>query len=67
MPNISKPNARKQRLKGSAMPAKETKISAAVSIAEPLYLRALRAAQDTHEGNFSLYVRNLIKRDLNAA
>lgn len=67
MPNIPKQKPRKQRLKGAAMPAKEPTVSAAVSIAEPLYLRALRAATDAHEGNFSRYVRSLIKRDLNAA
>lgn len=67
MPHITKTKTRRQRLKGAAMPAKEPTVSAAVSIAEPLYLRALRAAKDGHEGNFSRYVRTLIKRDLNAA
>jgi hypothetical protein len=67
MPHIEKQKARKQRLKSAALPAKEPTVSAAVSIAEPLYLRALRAAKEGHEGNFSAYVRRLIRRDLNAA
>ena len=49
------------------MPKKSRRISAAVSMPKSLYRRVISEALQPHEGNFSLYVRNLIKRDLNAA
>jgi hypothetical protein len=42
-------------------------IAAAVSMPEPLYRQALRVADSCEEGNFSRYVRNLIRADLAAA
>ncbi len=42
-------------------------VSAAVSIDEQLYIKALRAAEDRHDGNFSRYMRTLLKRDLGMA
>lgn len=42
-------------------------VSAAVSIDEQLYLKALRAAEHQHDGNFSRYMRTLLKRDLGVA
>lgn len=39
-------------------------VAAAVSMPEPLYRQALRAADSCEEGNFSRYVRNLIRADL---
>jgi hypothetical protein len=42
-------------------------VSAAVSIDESLYLKALHAAEQKHDGNFSRYMRTLLKRDLGLA
>ena len=42
-------------------------VSAAVSIDESLYLKALHAAEQKHDGNFSRYMRTLLKRDLGMA
>lgn len=42
----------------------KTYVSAAVSIDEVLYQQAIRAAVSNHEGNFSRYMRALVKRDL---
>lgn len=55
---------RKQRLKAAISSGPSSIISAAVSIQEPLYLDALAAAHRRAEGNFSLYVRQLIRADL---
>lgn len=67
MPRQPEAKPRKQRLKGAVSPKRPSTISAAVSIPEALYLSALNAAQSEFEGNFSRYVRTLIKRDLSAA
>lgn len=42
-------------------------VSAAVSIDESLYLQALRTAEAKHDGNFSRYMRTLLRRDLGMA
>lgn len=42
-------------------------VSAAVSIDEALYLKALRHADANFDGNFSAYMRNLLKHDLGLA
>jgi hypothetical protein len=42
-------------------------VSAAVSIDEQLYTQALRMAEANHDGNFSHYMRTLLKRDLGLA
>jgi hypothetical protein len=55
---------KKRRFK---IPVSDGLIAAAVSIPQPLYLKALSHADDEHEGNFSRYVRTLIKRDLRSA
>ena len=46
---------------------KKRRISAAVSMPKSLYRRVTSSVLKPHEGNFSRYVRSLIKRDLNAA
>jgi len=43
-----------------------TRVSAAVSIDEPLYQGALKRAAVVADNNFSRYVRDLVKRDLNS-
>jgi hypothetical protein len=40
------------------------RVSAAISIEEPLYLQALTRAASKADNNFSGYVRNLIRQDL---
>lgn len=60
---LMKTNLKKQRHKRKVSPGSSL-VSAAVSIDHGLYLNALNAAQNTHEGNFSRYVRSLIRRDL---
>ena len=54
-------SSRKRRKRVKAM------VAAAVSIDETLYLKALHAAEQRHEGNFSRYMRDLLKRDLGLA
>lgn len=63
---LMKTNLKKQRHKKKVAPGSSL-VSAAVSIDHGLYLHALTAAQSTHEGNFSRYVRSLIRRDLGKA
>jgi len=60
---LMKSNLTRQRHKRKVAPGSSL-VSAAVSIDHKLYMSALSAAQSTHEGNFSRYVRNLIRRDL---
>jgi hypothetical protein len=64
-PPVTKQASRKKRR--IKQPLNCGSVSAAVSIPEPLYLQALDAADETDEGNFSRYVRNLIRRDLQRA
>jgi hypothetical protein len=40
------------------------RVSAAISIEEPLYLQALQKAKSHHDNNFSGFIRYLIKSDL---
>lgn len=54
---------RKQRFKKTVNPTSDL-VSAAVSIDANLYRTALSAAEGSFEGNFSRYVRHLIRRDL---
>lgn len=58
---LSPLSSRKRRKRVKAL------VSAAVSIDEQLYLKALRAAEHRHDGNFSSYMRALLKRDLGMA
>lgn len=64
MPHLPKPTNSKQRFKARRQPGKTVLIPAAVSISEPLYMDALAVAKKTAEGNFSRYVRDLIRADL---
>lgn len=66
MPN-SKTKPRAQRFKKLIGPDSKTIVSAAVSIDSALYLKALSVADRHAEGNFSRYVRGLIRRDLGSA
>lgn len=54
-------SSRKRRKRVKAL------VAAAVSIDEDLYQRGLRAAEKEHDGNFSRYMRTLLKRDLGLA
>lgn len=63
-PSPAKNSRKKRRFK---TPISDGLIAAAVSIPQPLYLKALTCADDQHEGNFSRYIRSLIKRDLRSA
>lgn len=63
---LMKTKTKKQRFKKTVTPTSSL-VSAAVSINSQLYLKALEAAADEHEGNFSSYVRKLIRRDLGKA
>lgn len=54
-------SSRKRRKRVKAL------VSAAVSVDESLYLRALRVADAKHDGNFSRYMRTLLRRDLGEA
>lgn len=54
-------SSRKRRKRVKAL------VSAAVSVEEALYLRALRVADQQHDGNFSRYMRTLLRRDLGEA
>lgn len=67
MPHIKTPAARRQRFKKSVSATSPNLVSAAVSISSDLYVRALRVAESEFEGNFSRYVRHLIKKDNRAA
>ncbi len=67
MPSLPKPTARRQRHKKAVTATRPRTVSAAVSIPTDLYHLALNAAETTDEGNFSRYVRKLIKRDVNQA
>ena len=60
---MTKTTLKKQRFKKTITPSSEL-VSAAVSIDSKLYLTALSAAEGEFEGNFSRYVRHLIRRDL---
>lgn len=67
MPKIPTSKIRKQRHKSAVSPDKASVVSAAVSIPEHLYRTALKQATNKHDGNFSGYVRSLIRRDLSLA
>lgn len=40
------------------------RISAAINLPEDVYKKALSQAQAHHDGNFSAYVRSLLRKDL---
>ncbi len=61
---MKKPVPRKQAHKAKKTPQKQSLLSAAVSIPENLYLEALLRSEEVADGNFSLYARMLIRRDL---
>lgn len=66
MPHTTtKPRA--QRFKKLVKSDSKTIVSAAVSIDSALYLKALSVADRHAEGNFSRYVRGLIRRDIGSA
>ena len=67
MPHLPPPSERAQRHKATSQGSKPHIISAAVSIQEPLYRESLKQAIKVAEGNWSRYVRQLIKRDLGSA
>lgn len=67
MPHMKPAAARRQRYKKAVSAQSPSLVSAAVSISSDLYVRALRVAESDFEGNFSRYVRHLIKKDNRAA
>lgn len=66
MPAMPATQPRKQRFKKQIAPTKRKIVSAALSIPEELYMKALKVADLKTDGNFSRYARGLIEKDLAA-